>query len=139
VKKFDYVYFNIYQYYSGQSDFSSCIAVRLKCMYLLSLSGAGWILLLQSLFLRIVRNGWFSSHSAAMMSALIIYATTAILFYRIFIIEERDQKIFEKYINRWQSNPNKKRDLFIASFVAAAPYLLMLCMKLFLYHLNDQV
>lgn len=101
-------------------------------MYLLSLSTGGWILFLQSLFFRFVRNGWFSSPMGAMINALTIYTTIAVLFYRIFILEERDQKIFDKYINAWQNNPNKKRDLFITSFVAVVPYISMLVIKLFL-------
>ena len=77
-------------------------------MYLLSLSIGGWMLCLQSIFFRFVRNGWFSSHMAAMMSALTIYTVITFLFYRIFIVEERDQKIFDKYINTWQNNPTRK-------------------------------
>ena len=70
---------------------------------------------------------------AAMINALTVYASITLLFHRIFIVEERDQKIFDKYINTWRDNPNKNRDLFIASFVAAVPYLSMLCIKLFLH------
>ena len=102
-------------------------------MYLLSLSAGGWILLLQSLFLRFVRVGWFSSHGIATINALAIFTTITVAFYRIFIIEGRDQKIFDKYITRWQENPNKKRDLFIASFVAAVPYLSMIGVRIFLH------
>jgi len=68
---------------------------------------------------------------AAMINALTTFTIITVLFYRIFIVEERDQKIFDKYISSWNNNPNKKRDLFIASFVAAVPYLSMLCIKLF--------
>ena len=132
MKKFEYVYFNIYQFYSRQSYFPNCFAVRLKCMYLLSISAGGWLLFVQSIFFRFIRNGWFSSHTAAMFNAMTIYAAITLLFHRIFIVEERDQKIFYKYINKWQNNPHKKRDLFITSFVAAVPYLSMLCIKLFL-------
>ena len=102
-------------------------------MYLLALSAGGWLLFLQSLFFRFVRNGWFSSPVIAMINALAIYTVIAFLFYRIFIVEERDQKIVDKYINAWHNNPYKKRDLFITSFVAAVPYLSMLCMKLYLH------
>jgi hypothetical protein len=69
---------------------------------------------------------------AAMFNALITYTVITILFHHLFIVEERDQKIFDKYINTWHDNPHKKRDLFITSFVAAVPYLSMLCIKLFL-------
>jgi len=65
---------------------------------------------------------------------LTIYTAITILFYRTFIMEGRDQIIFDRYINKWESNPNKKRDLFITSFIAAAPYLSMLAMRVFLLH-----
>jgi hypothetical protein len=69
-----------------------------------------------------------------MINALAIYTVITVLFYRIFIVEGRDQKIFDKYITAWHDNPNKKRDLVITSFVAAAPYLSMLCIRLFVHH-----
>ena len=99
---------------------------------MLALSAGGWILFLQSLFVRFIRHGWFASHAVAMINALTIYTIITVFFYRIFIIEERDQKIFDRYINKWESNPNKKRDLFIASFIAVAPYLSMFSIKLLL-------
>ena len=133
MKKFEYVYFNIYQYYSSTSSISNSFAVRLKCMYLLSLSAAGWILFLQSLFFRFIRHGWFTNQAVGMFNALTIYTAITILFYRTFIMEGRDQIIFDRYINKWESNPNKKRDLFITSFIAAAPYLSMLAMRVFLH------
>ena len=102
-------------------------------MYLLSLSAGGWLLFLQSLFFRFVRNGWFSSPEIAMINSLAIYTAIAFLFHRIFIVEERDQKIFDKYINAWHNNSHKKRDLFITSFVVAVPYLSMLCIKIYLH------
>ena len=128
----EYAYFNVYQYYSRQSYFPNSSAVRLKCMYLLSLSAGGWILFLQSLFFRFIRKGWFTSHGVAMTNALIVYIAITILFYRIFILEERDQKIFEKYIDSWETNPNKKRDFYVTLFLAAMPYVSMFGVKLFL-------
>jgi hypothetical protein len=65
---------------------------------------------------------------------LAVYTAITLLFHRIFIVNERDQKIFNKYVDSWQNNPNKKRDLFIASFVAAVPYLSMIAIKIFLPH-----
>jgi hypothetical protein len=100
-------------------------------MYLLALSAGGWVLFLQQLFLRFVRLEWFASQEGAMINALTIYAGITFIFYRVFIQEEKDQKIFDKYVNRWNENPNKRRDLLLASFVAATPYIMMVCMKLF--------
>jgi hypothetical protein len=103
-------------------------------MYLLSLSAGGWMLFLQSLFLRFIRHGWFASPAVGMFNALSIYTVVTVLFYRIFILEGRDEEIFDRYINKWENNPHKKRDLFFTSFVAAAPYISMLTMRLVIPH-----
>jgi hypothetical protein len=132
VKKFEYVYFTIYNYCSQQSYFPGGLAVRLQSMYLLALSAGGWILFLQSLFLRFVRNVWFTSHPVAMLSALCVYLSVAFVFYRILIVNEHDQKIIDRVERKWNNNPNKRRDSMIAFLVAAAPYILMIGMKLFL-------
>ena len=104
----------------------------MKCMYLLALSAGGWILFLQQLFLRFVRVEWFASQAGAMLNALTVYAGITFIFYRTFIQEEKDQKIFDKYVSRWNENPNKKRDLLLASLIAAVPYISMVLMKIFL-------
>ena len=101
-------------------------------MYVLALSAGGWLLLLQMLFLRFVKNSWFSSHSVALFYALSVYTAITFLFYRVFIVKERDQTIYNRFATAWNENPNKKRDLMLASLVAAAPYLVMLSMKIFL-------
>ena len=132
MKKLDYVYFTIYHYCSRQSYFPDSLLVRMSCMYLLALSVGGWLLFLQTLFLRFVQNAWFSSHSGAMVSALTIYFGIAVLFYRIFIIDKKDQKIVDKYARAWQENPNKKRDSFLALIIASAPYIAMACIKFFI-------
>jgi len=101
-------------------------------MYLLALSAGGWLLFLQQLFLRYVRIAWFSSQAGAMINALTIYAGITFIFYRVFIQHEKDQKIYNKYFNAWNENPNKRRDLLLTSFVAAVPYVLMICVKILL-------
>jgi magnesium-transporting ATPase (P-type) len=100
-------------------------------MYILAISVGGWILLLQTCILRFVRNAWFESHPSAMFYALVVYAAITALFYRILIINEVDQKISEKYADAWYHNPNKKRDMVVVFFVAAAPYILMMFLKMF--------
>lgn len=132
VKRFEYVYFTIYHYCSNQSYFPDSLHARLKCMYLLALSAGGWILFLQQMFLRYVRIAWFTSQAGAMINAMTIYAAITVIFYRVFIMEEKDQKIYDKYADAWNNNPNKRRDLLLTSFVAAVPYILMVCVKLFL-------
>jgi len=101
-------------------------------MYLLALSVGGWILFLQMLVLRFLRNAWFSSHGGAMLFALTVYSVIGLAFYRIFIVEELDQKIVDKYTRTWHENPNKRRDLLLAIFVAAVPYISMLGIKIWL-------
>lgn len=131
MKKFDYVYFAIYHYNSRQSYFHDSLSVRLKSMYLLSLSVGGWILCLQMLFLRFIKNAWFSSQAGAMTFSLAMYSGVTMFFYWLLIMRGVDQKIFSKYESRWNSNPNQKRDLVIAFTVAAIPYLIIATVKLF--------
>jgi len=100
-------------------------------MYLLALSVGGWVLCLQSLFLRFVKGAWFSSHAGAAIFAFTVYILIAVLFYRIFIIDEMDQKIVDKYASAWHNNQNKRRDSFIAVFIAAVPYIAMISLKMF--------
>lgn len=131
MKQFEYVYFTIYHYYSRQSYFHDSLAVRLKSMYLLALSAGGWILCLQLLFLRFIKNAWFTSQQGSMLFALTVYTGITVFFHYLFIMKEGDQKIFNKYESAWNNNPNKKRDLFLALTAAAVPYIVMLLVKLF--------
>jgi hypothetical protein len=131
VKQLEYLYFTIYHHYSRRSYFPDDLTVRLQAMYILSLSAGGWILFLQASYLRLVRQVWFSSSSTAMMFAISVYLIIAALFHRIFIVQEYDQRIFNKYAGDWEQNPNKKRDLLICLLVAAVPYLLLISLKLF--------
>jgi hypothetical protein len=101
-------------------------------MYLLALSVGGWLLFLQQVFLRYVRVVWFSTPEAAMINALSIYIAITLIFHRIFIVNGKDQQIFDKYVNTWNENPNKKRDLIVALFLAAVPYISMVFVKMFL-------
>lgn len=132
MKRLEYVYFTIYYHYSQRSYLPDSNLVRFKSMYLLSLSVGGWILFLQSIFLRFVKNAWFTSQGGSMIYALVVYTTITLLFHRIFIVNEHDQKIFNKFETYWTNNPNKKRDLMVAMFVTAVPYICMVGMKLFL-------
>lgn len=131
MKRLEYVYFTIYYHNSQRSYFPDSTYVRFKSMYLLSLSVGGWILFLQTLFLRFVKNAWFSSQGGSMFYALAVYTSITFLFYRIFIVNGHDQKIFHKFESYWANNPNKKRDLVLATFIAAIPYVLLIGMKLF--------
>lgn len=55
----------------------------------------------------------------------------ALIFHRILIVEERDQRIFNKYAQAWSRNRNKKRDLLFAAFVVILPYILLISLKVF--------
>ena len=130
MKQLEYLYFNIYNYYYRRSDFSSALFFRLQAMYMLSLSAGGWALLLQAAFLRLIKRAWFSSPAVAMSFALSVYLVIGLVFYRIFIIDNHDEKIFHKYEQSWNSNPNKKGVLLLCIFVAIVPYVLLLALSL---------
>lgn len=131
MKRLEYVYFTIYYHYSQRSYLPDSPFVRFKAMYLLSLSVGGWILLLQSLFLRFVKMAWFTSQGEAMLYALFVYTAITMVFHRVLIVKEHDQKIFNKFESYWTNNPNKKRDLVVAMIVTAVPYVLLVGMKIF--------
>lgn len=132
MKKLEYGYFTIYYYFSTRSYFPDSLSVRMQSMYMLALATGGWILLLQQIVLRFIRMAWFSSPGTAMINALSVYTAITIIFYHKFILEEKDQKIYDKHVDRWNSNSNKKRDIFIAFFLAVVPYLSMFGIKIFL-------
>lgn len=131
MKRLEYIYFNIYNHCIKRSYYPGELFVRLQTMYLLCLSAGGWVLLLQTSFLRFVRRVWFTSHPNAMLFSITIYLIFGLLFHYIFIVKEHDQKIFDKYAQDWDRNPNKKRDLLLSVLVTVAPYLIMASLKLF--------
>lgn len=130
MKQLEYLYFNIYNHYNKRSYYPDGLFVRLLTMYLLSLSAGGWILLVQAGFLRFVRQAWFTSPQAAMLFAVSVYLVVGLMFYRIFIVNEHDQKIVNKYADAWNRNPNKKRDLLISALIAIVPYVILLTIKM---------
>lgn len=129
MKHLELVYFNIYNYYYQRNQDLTTLSARLQTMYIVSFSAGGWVLFTQALFLRLVRHAWFSSQSMAMSFALFVYLCTALVFYRIFIINNYDEKIYNKYEASWTNNPNKLRGLLCSVFVAIAPYILILSLK----------
>jgi hypothetical protein len=131
VKHLEYVYFNIYHYYQQRNQDLTNFAARLQTMYIVSFSIGGWILFMQAAFLRLVRGAWFSSPSTSMLFAVTVYLCTAILLYRIFIINNYDEKIYNKYEKSANNNPNQQRSLLLSVLVAIVPYLLLLSLKLF--------
>lgn len=131
MKHFEYLYFNLYNYYYQRNQDLTTLSARLLTMYTVALSTGGWILLAQAIFLRLVRHSWFASQSMAMSFAILVYVCMALVFYRIFIVNNYDEKIYNKYEASWTNNPNKDRELLFSVFVAIAPYLLLLSLKIF--------
>ena len=132
MKRLEYLYFNIYYHSSKLSYFPGAMYVRLQAMYLLSIITGGWLLLIHTGYLRLVKHAWYTNRSEAMLFVLSLYLVIALLFHQVFIVKENDQRIFDKYVDRWDRNPNKKRDLFISIGVAVIPYILLMVLKLLL-------
>ena len=131
MKHLEFVYFNIYAYYQQRSRDLTNFSARLQTMYIVSFSIGGWVLCMQAAFLRLVRGSWFSSQSASMSFAVAVYLTTAAILYRIFIINNYDEKIYNKYERSANSTPKNRNSLLLSVVVAVIPYLLLLSLKLF--------
>jgi hypothetical protein len=130
VKSLDYIYFNIYNHCYQRSFQTGSALSRFQAMYLFSFCVSGWVLFLQAVYLRTIRQSWFSSKGGAMTFSITVYLVTALVIHHIFITNERDQKILTKYESNWNNNPNKKRDLLFSFFVMSIPYVLMMSMSL---------
>src|SRR5258706_14661247 len=97
MKHIDYLYFNIYNYFYRISQYQQSFNVRIQAMYLFSLGLGGWLLLLEALYLHLMKHAWFSSPAVSAVFAVSIYTLTSALFNYIFIVKHRDLKIFGKY------------------------------------------
>jgi hypothetical protein len=131
MKPIEYLYFNIYNHFYQRSYHSQDFYARMQAMYLVSLSAGGWMLLLETAYLRMIRHSWFSSKPGATLFAATVYLLTAFIFNHIFIVNERDRKIYGKYEGEWNSNPKKKRDLLISVFVILIPYIFLVSLSIF--------
>jgi len=135
MKPIEYLYFNIYNHFY-QRSYSREFYARIQAMYLFSFSLGGWVLFLEAAYLRVVRHSWFSTKPGATIFAATVYLLTALVLNHIFIVNERDRRIFGKYEGKWDRNPNKKRDLMISVFVMVVPYVFLLSLaKFFPRHL----
>jgi hypothetical protein len=130
MKPIEYLYFNIYNHFY-QRSYARDFSARIQAMYLFSLSAGGWLLFLETAYLRAIRHSWFSSKPGASLFAAAVYLLTALVSNHIFIVNEGDRKIFGKYEEKWNLNPNKKRDLLISAFVIVAPYVLLVSLARF--------
>ena len=131
MKPIEYLYFNIYNHFYQRSYNSQDFYARIQAMYLFSFSAGGWVLFLEAVYLRMIRHSWFTSKPGATIFAATVYVLTALVLHHIFIVNERDRKIYGKYEEAWDRNPKKKRDLLISVFVIVAPYLFLVSLTKF--------
>jgi hypothetical protein len=131
MRTIEYLYFNIYNHFYRRNYHSRDFYARIQVMYLCSLSAGGWILLLETVYLRMIKHSWFSSKPGAAIFAAAVYLLTALIFNHIFINNERDRKIFGKFEGEWHRNPKKRRDLLISVFVITVPYLFLVLLAIF--------
>jgi hypothetical protein len=95
-------------------------------MYLFSLGSGGWLLLLESIYLRFIRHTRFASQGESAVFSSSLYFLTAAFFYYIFIIKERDVKIFGQFQELSDRNPRRKRDFIVSLTVLAFPYAVLM-------------
>jgi hypothetical protein len=125
MKHVDYLYFNIYNYFYRISQERQSANPRMQAMYLFSLGSGGWLLLMESVYLHLIKHSRFSSPMQSTIFAASIYALTAFFFHYIFIVRDRDQKIFGRYEGTFQKNPKRKQHLMLSLGVLLVPYLVL--------------
>jgi hypothetical protein len=132
MKHVDYLYFNIYNYFYRTSQYRQNFNPRIQAMYLFSLGSGGWLLLMEALYLHVIKHTRFESPVQSTFFAASVYLLTALFFNYVFIVKDRDQKIFGKYIEMAEQNPRQKQHLIISAGVLAMPYIALFCFALFL-------
>jgi hypothetical protein len=126
MKHIDYLYFNIYHYFHRISLYRQNFNARMQAMYLFSLGSGGWLLLLEAFYLHVIKHSRFVSRVESTVFAAMIYMLTAVFFNYIFIVKDRDQKIFGKYEELASQNPKRKIHLIVSVGVLLVPYLALL-------------
>jgi hypothetical protein len=127
----DYLYFNIYNYFYRLSQYRQTVNPRMQAMYLFSLGSGGWLLMLETFYLHVVRHTRFVSRVESTVFAASIYMLTAFFFNYIFIVKDRDQKIFGKYEEPASRHPMRKIHFILSVIVLLIPYLTLLGFALF--------
>jgi len=125
MKHVDYLYFNIYNYFYRLSHHRNVANPRMQAMYLFSLGSGGWVLLLESLYLHLLKHSRFVSPAQSAVFAGTIYMLTAFFFYYIFIMSDRDIKIFGRYEQTFNKNPRRKLHFILSIGILVLPYLVM--------------
>lgn len=126
MKHVDYLYFNIYNYFYRISLSRQSLNYRIQTMYLFSLGLGGWLLLMESVYLHTIKHSRFTSPIQSTIFASSIYLLTAAFFNYIFIVRDRDQKIFGRYEEKFSKNPKKRQHFYISLGILILPYLAML-------------
>lgn len=122
MKHVDYLYFNIYNYFYRLSMGRSSINPRMQAMYMFSLGSGGWLLLLESLYLHLLKHSRFVSPAQSTVFAGSIYMLAAFFFHYIFIVRDRDIKIFDRYEQLFDRNPRRKLHFVLSMGVLLLPY-----------------
>lgn len=125
MKHVDYLYFNIYNYFYRISLSRQSLNHRIQTMYLFSLGLGGWMLLLESVYLHTVKHSRFTSPIQSTIFASSIYLLTAAFFNYVFIVRDRDQKIFGRYEEKFSRNPRRKQHFILSMAILVLPYLAM--------------
>jgi hypothetical protein len=125
MKHVDYLYFNIYNYFYRLSHERSSINPRMQAMYLFALGSGGWLLLLESLYLHLVKHSRFVSPAQSTVFAGSIYMLSAFFFYYIFIVRDRDIRIYDRYEEVFHKNPRRKLHFVLSIGTLALPYLVL--------------
>jgi len=125
MKHVDYLYFNIYYYFYRISQERPTANPRLQAMYLFSIGSGGWLLLMESIYLHFIKHSRFVSPAQSTVFAASIYLLTAFFFHYIFIVRDRDLRIYGRYEEVFLQNPKKKQHLFFSLGVLVMPYLVL--------------
>ncbi len=125
MKHVDYLYFNIYNYFYRHSLNRNSVNPRMQAMYLFSLGSGGWLLLMESLYLHLIKHSRFVSPAESTVFAGSIYMLTTLFFYSIFIVRDRDIRIFGRYEELFLQNPRRKLHFVLSFGVLLLPYMVL--------------
>ena len=134
MKYLDYLYFNIYNHFYRVSQYRQGFNPRMQAMYLFSLGSGGWLLLLETLYLHLIKHSRFSSHTGSTIFSASLYLLIAFLFNHIFIVKYRDLQIFDKYEGLSNRNPKRKWHFIISFSILLLPYLVLVSLAVFFFH-----
>jgi hypothetical protein len=130
MKHVDYLYFNIYSYFYRISQARQTFNPRIQTMYLFSLGSGGWLLLLEALYLHLIKHTRSASHAESTIFSASVYMLTTLFFNYIFIVKDRDLKIFGKYEEQSNKNPKRKWHFVVSVIVLILPYLTLAALAL---------